>query len=504
MMNGFPTLYKDELFFSIVARYKRANAIIDKSALFKDICNTYERQIFMFMPIHLKELIANLPTTSKITESEIILNHTLYPVFTAFLSSERAKTIYEQMINGTRKNLLIESGVNASKVRLYNKLRLCRLCVEESLKNKGEGYWRRLHQVPGVLFCRKHNAPLYESEIPANNTVKDFICIEDITEDGICENPDDYNLPKFYELNKNYIESVEYLLKNDVLRRPNDFIIDIYIDRLIDKKLASQNGTIFMKDLQREFGNYYTQEYLKIMQSDYDMDAETNWLKVFIRKDGKNKSVLRHILLIEFLGLDIKEFVSLKDIKKRMVMYVPNIPRLDIDVKKQQWIKIIEENPGLSRRALANINKGIYSYIYKYEKEWYHSVTPIHVKNKSKDDRIDWQKRDEECLDKVKVSVELLMNKPGIPVKLTRFTIRRKSGIPAYFRSEKLVRTHEYISSIIDDMESFRRKKIKWAIEDMCNRGISLSVYKVHLYAGFGEVKNEHIRQLISDMLQQK
>ena len=37
------------------------------------------------------------------------------------------------------------------------------------------------------------------------------------------------------------------------LRKRLDFIIDFYIDRLRERKLASSSGQIRMKELQREF-----------------------------------------------------------------------------------------------------------------------------------------------------------------------------------------------------------------------------------------------------------
>lgn len=65
------------------------------------------------------------------------------------------------------------------------------------------------------------------------------------------------------------------------------------------------------------------------------------------------------------------------------------------------------------------------------------------------------------------------------------------------FKSEKLIKTHKYIDSAMEDIDTFRIRKIKWAIEEMNQNGIGISGYKVYQYAGFGEIKNEGVRKMV-------
>lgn len=62
------------------------------------------------------------------------------------------------------------------------------------------------------------------------------------------------------------------------------------------------------------------------------------------------------------------------------------------------------------------------------------------------------------------------------------------------------MKTQQYLKEVTEDIESYRVRKIKWAIDEMVKRGEKLTVYKVQLYAGFsGGIKE--VRSLIEQEL---
>ena len=497
MMNCFPILYRDELYYSIVSREKRICGIANKTALFRDFCNRKERQVFMYLPVHIKDLVANLPVTTKITEKYIIQNHTMYPYLTSFLDSHRAEEVFREMESGTKRNPLVTVGANSSSVKFGKYLKYCPKCYKEHVETMAESYWTRLNQLPGVYYCLKHKMELVNSNVPTNDNLNYYICADEIDVTNNQASKNNNILSQYYEVNATYVKSSEYLLSNDVLRKPNSFIMDFYVDKLRESKLASRSGVIYMYDFLKQFKDYYSEYYLELMQSNYEIDDENNWLRLFIRKDNKSKSVLRHLMLLQFLNVDVSELFKQTTIEgKKTIIYI-NTPRLDIAERKEQWLRIIEENPTATRRELKDIGKGIYTYIYKYEKEWYHKVTPVYKKIKEKQDVIDWDNRDRECLCEAEKAVADLLSMSGKPIRITKSSIRRKSKMPTYLKNNKLVKTHEYINSVVEDIENYRRRKILWAIKGMQEEGINLTVYKVHNYAGFGEVKDKRIRELI-------
>ncbi|MCT4596030.1 MAG: TnsD family transposase [Anaeromicrobium sp.] len=498
-MNCFPLLYKDSLLYDIISRYRRMNGIISTKALVKDLYGKEVTLTSIYFPPHISGIVSNLPYTSKITEDIIIKNHTMYPFYTAFLSPDKSKEIYDAMSVSNGHSFFNKVGICSSQIRMNKYLKFCPICFKEDMKKYGESYWRRLHQIPGVFYCLEHECELLDSDVTPINCRVQYSCAYEETCVDIGENK--IINPRFKELNLQLIRQVNYLLRNDVERKELDFIIDFYIDRLRDRGLTASSGAIYMKEFQREFVNFYSHEYLQLLQSDIDIEKEYNWLRVFIRHNGKNRNPLRHLLLLQFLGVEVKHLFQCKQvIGKRKVNHIP-IPKLDRDEMREKWIQIIKDNPDATRSELKKIAKGIHTWIYKHDREWYEQVSPAPKKKKEKSNLINWEKRDAECLVLVKKAVEQLLNQEGKPVRICKSTIRRKLGFNTWFNNKKLVKTHEYIEKVKEDIESYRIRKIKWAINEMLEKEMTITTYKIQLYAGFGGINKDEVKNFILEQL---
>lgn len=372
MLNLFPRIYEGELLYSIVSRYKRVAGIVSKKALVKDLYSQLVSLNNLHFPVHVYDLVNNIPPNNTINAESIIKNNTLYRPFTSFLSENKAQIILENMMQGRSCNPYAQIGLTGSKVKMNNTLLYCSSCIKEDIKEYGESYWRVLHQVPGVLYCKKHNKCLSKSKVYPSRSRIDYICADSInlSVDNIIMQDDIMNI------NLKYIENIEYLLRNDINRKDTNFILEIYIDKLREKGLTSKNGSINMKLFEAEFKNFYGENYLTHMQSNFDVGNETNWIRLFIRSSNKEKHMLRHLLIIQFLGIDIKDFFEInKVIGKKEYVYIPN-PRLDRYEQREKWTKLINDNPGLSRTEYKKIGKGLYSWMYRNDNEFFNKITP--------------------------------------------------------------------------------------------------------------------------------
>lgn len=124
---------------------------------------------------------------------------------------------------------------------------------------------------------------------------------------------------------------------------------------------------------------------------------------------------------------------------------------------------------------MKDIGKGLHTWIFRYDREWYEEVTPKNQLRKKRVDIVEWEKRDEECLKLVKVAVKLILAKEGKPARVTPISIRRTIGAGRWFEKKKLVKTHKYMEEIPEDINNFRIRRIKWAINEMIQNGISFS-----------------------------
>jgi hypothetical protein len=137
-----------------------------------------------------------------------------------------------------------------------------------------------------------------------------------------------------------------------------------------------------------------------------------------------------------------------------------------------------------------------------HDRDWYNRVTPRSNLRKKRAETIDWEKRDEDCLGFAKSAVEELLQTEGKPKRITPHNIRQVIGVKRWFNHQKLVKTRQYIYEITESINSYRVRKIKWAIEDMIINGQNLTVYKVQLKAGFGGGSKE-IKKTITSVLRE-
>jgi hypothetical protein len=500
MMNFWPLMYEDELFVSVIARYQRICGMVSKRALEMDLFQIYKRmgRKSVLFPQNLNTFIANLPLTSKLSAEEIILNHTMYPFFTAFMSVEKSDVVFNAMVNGSGKSIENLVGMAGSKVKTNSYLRYCPLCFKWDIVDKGESFWRRLPQVPGALYCPEHHVLYKDSNVLITDCRNDYLCAdEDTCNEEIIA--DEYP-ESFRNLNLKYMENVSFILFDNQKRRDLSFIIKFYIDNLRKMGLASRAGNLYMERLIEDFLRFYPKDYLKIMQSCVDTEQEANWLRLFVRNNNKNRSPLRHLLFLQFLNVNAQELFEIDKVVGKQSIIKHRTPIYSIEERRKEWLKLLEANPTSNRSELKKIGKGLHTWIYTNDWDWYDRVTPKFHEKKKRAELVDWEKRDEECLELAKDAVKKLYAIEGKPVRIIPNNIRKVTGVNRWFFNKKLAKTQQFIKDVKEDIESYRVRKIKWAIHEMLNNEERLTVYKIQLKAGFGG-ENQEIKREIERIL---
>jgi len=404
--------------------------------------------------------------------------------------------------NGTKLNIEQRLGFGGSKVRQPSYLRYCPVCFKEDIDTLGESYLRTNHQLIGVFYCSKHHVLLKESSVLSTGTGIEFTCAdEQVCNEELLE--DNYS-DTIKLLNLKYAHNAEVLLNGNFPRKELSYIIDYYIDRLRERRLASKNGSLYMNDVQERFLHFYPKQYLEMMQSSIDPDSPSNWLRLFVRHNNRNRSPLRHLLFLQFLGVEIDDFFRNKKVIGKKPVLVEYNPSFNIHERREKWLQLIAENPGSNRSQLKDKGKGLHSWIYRYDRDWYNKVTPKGDLGKEKSATIDWDKRDEECLKLAKKAVAIILHREGKPIRITPSSIRNTEGLGSWFHNKKLVRTQRYLKEIKEDIDEFRIRKIKWAINEMICKGYSITPYKVQIYAGFGGSNTEIRKLILQELIQLK
>lgn len=498
MLNFLPIIFQDELLVSIFSRYKNMCGMTSKQAFEKDLFDRLEGRKSVWLPQNLSAFVANLPPNSKITVEELIQNHTMYPYYTAFLSNEKSNSIFDCMTRKSGKAIESMVGLGGNKVKPSNVLRYCPLCFQIDMERYGESCWRRLPQIPGAIYCPIHEVLYKDSNVLITESRNAYICAdEDVCNSELAE---DVYPTNYKELNLRYMENASYLLFHNQNRLDLSFIIQFYIDRLREKQLASNIGNLYIDRLLEAFMQYYPSDYLELMQSEVNLEQKANWLRIFVRSNNKNRSPLRHLLFLQFLNVDVQTLFNTDNVIGKRSITINRSPLFSIEERRKAWLKLIEENPEANRSQLKEISKGLHTWICAHDWNWYDEVTPKVTIRKNRIGLVDWEKRDEEYLQLAQQAVQTILKTEGKPIRITPRSIRYAVGIKRSFHHPKLVKTGQYLKEVSEDIQSYRIRKIKWAINEMIKNGQRLTVYKIQLYAGFGE-GNQDIKKEIERIL---
>lgn len=152
----FPALLVDELLCSYLARL----------AAFNGLGTTRFYEYFIGKPgtLPTTDLPANLASLRKRLGQnspfdsviDMILRATIYPYHRVFLSPQADQSVMEALRHGHRNNPKATLGRLANRFGANPALRFCPVCVQDDYKNLGSPYWRRTHQLPGVVACPHH------------------------------------------------------------------------------------------------------------------------------------------------------------------------------------------------------------------------------------------------------------------------------------------------------------------------------------------------------------
>ncbi|MFK5708560.1 TnsD family Tn7-like transposition protein [Lysinibacillus boronitolerans] len=384
MLNNFPTLYPDELFYSAIARYKQANAIDSKLGVERDIYGIERHHKVgksVYFPQRLGTFIDRLPFYAKLSVDELIWGHTMFPFYTAFMTDVKTNTIFDAIKSGNQMSIENMVGIPMSKIKTPKFLRYCPCCYEEDLNKLGESYWRRLPQVPGVLYCPTHKVLYKNSAVDITTANLDYVCADsDVCNEALTN---DENAATYKALDKIYVRNVQWLMQNRISLPPN-YISSFYIDRLREMELTSYVGNIKMTEFLEAFQGHYPTNYLELMQSAVSIDERNSWPKLFIRNTAKNRSALRHLLMLQFLKVQLAKLFEIEPvIGKRQRKKSNRVPIYSSEERKEQWLMLLAEHPNANRKELSKINNGLFAWLRIHEREWFDKVTPKNIKTRN-------------------------------------------------------------------------------------------------------------------------
>lgn len=313
MIASFPTPYEDELHYSVCARYSDRMQFGHETGAMLALHGSRHRVAIPDLPHRLNEVASELPSGHPCTLEAIIDRHTFLPYYSPFITKENYAKIREYMANGDNPTARITAGACSNRVVPPKLFRSCPLCDRENHENHGETYWRRLFQLPGGAVCPVHKVFLKESNVrlhPLENRHK-YVSAES-AELSQEISPIDEADPQ-QRLLLAITKEIAWMMNQKRLNPGLDFVHARYREILKQKGFATKAGSIRMDTLCREIMLRYGGNLLRIFQSELPKDKGDGWLGHLLRKNNTAVAPLRHILLVQALGINLEEFFSSKN-----------------------------------------------------------------------------------------------------------------------------------------------------------------------------------------------
>lgn len=598
MLSYFPNLYPDELLYSGFARYHDHSGNISSKQTMKELFDNMSSVAVVDFPNNLAVFYKSIAHFNPPNINDLVTNHTMYNYYTAFQSDEMKSRAFNYITNGGKPGAIhMFLGIAASTIKNWHYLRFCSSCVQQDRERYGEAYWHMSHQLPKVFYCHLHQELLHDSTIEFRNPHKhEFISAEkaDLSTPRLITVFSSKLEQQLKKLSEESISLIRYTENTQI----QDFT-QIYKYLMQVNGYANHFGKVHQQYFTQQFKKCYGEEFLTLVDCNFDEHSDTTWLRNIVRKHRKAFHPVQHLLLLQFLNVSFKElenYVGKKyepfgqapyyclnpaadHYKKRVISNVaittctdtrkpvgtfscdcgfvysrrgPDVDMADAlkvgriknfgpvwqaklmqlvtsglspyriaqilecdyaTVKKYMsiskgepsnhneflkdlciqkeadWLKLIEKYPDFTITRLRELNRALYAWHYRNNREWLKENSPKMMGKVTSNNRVDWKKRDLEILHLVKKEIQKLYAVEK-PIYVNKSRVAKEIGQLSSLEKQldKLPKTKTYLSKHLETREQFQIRRIKWAcnklyMEDRNN----VVVWKVRRLAGLRE-----------------
>ncbi len=220
---------------------------------------------------------------------EFIHSHTLLPYAVAFMAPRDKGRILTSLFSG-RSDLCV-SAVAQNATKSTSLLKLCVACKAQDLLQYGETYWRRSHQLPGVLLCAVHEQPLRLSDVDIR--AKRFMLPpNEVQSVRACA----------YEVSRVVLMDIARF-SDQALRLGLSYgdWAERYRDLAASHGYSFTSGQIFGEVLSADLRSFYGDAYLSSLGANIDLARRNAWPALLVRSSGASTTALKHVLLNIFL-----------------------------------------------------------------------------------------------------------------------------------------------------------------------------------------------------------
>jgi len=138
----------------------------------------------------------------------------------------------------------------------------------------------------------------------------------------------------------------------------------------------------------------------------------------------------------------------------------------NVEKYRADWERVIKKHPKLNRKQLLLENKFLYQWLMRNDSDWFKKHLPAPLKPDKKKDILNWEKIDEELSEKVNRVCREILNETK-PTRVSITEVIKRTGNKNWLEKtdEKLPLTSNLLEELLESLEDFMLRKLKWAEE---------------------------------------
>lgn len=291
MIAYFPTIYPDELMYSVLSRTHAKSGYLSYTQATEEFFENHKENLDLLFVNRIKPEIVNQFCRKK-SWAQVIEKHTMFPYYSRFLDTDKKKKAFRSLkdMGGNYVNLL---SITPNRDENSNYLRYCPLCVKKHREMYGETYWSRMHQIPEISVCPVHGCKLKNSSVSKDrHKTKQFVPAE----------TEVYDLQVEYgtEREQQIAQYVNEILQMECSLEEESKYVEYLIAKMSDTVYLSKRGQIINIGLLHEdFQKFY---------DGFDTGMKMSW-QISKILHGERCNAFEIAQLGLFMNIPVKELV---------------------------------------------------------------------------------------------------------------------------------------------------------------------------------------------------
>jgi hypothetical protein len=488
MLSYFPVAYSDELLYSMIARYaKHTGQTENHKSVIRDTFGSDTAVAIPDLPSHLSALQKQLSRIWPISVVDLIRKYTLGPFYLPFLPKDKARLVVDSMGSSNGGNIHTRTGIAAGVLHQPAAFRFCPQCYEEQQNQLGESYWQRIHHLPMLNTCFRHNCVLVDSSLPFHPKAKHLFRS---AQDECTTQPFEIRQPS-------EIENRLYSLIQEIFQigRISGFSIHQWTN--FYQKIADDLG--FKKGTRVDHSGVrkIVEKHWKLSEIGASLlnQGSDDWLVQLFRKHRKSFHPLRHLVIWSSLlpDMDAKQIFRIvaqteKGTSKNVlaIKSVCGVNTSAVSEYRRLWREILHDNPGQGVKSIRSTKPGcaIYAWLYRHDRIWLMSHRPprVNIGNHHSSKTTNWDNEILCSLKRVYEKVHPELNRPRLSRTYLINQIPRSNSIAKHLND--LPQTRKWLNLYAESIEKYQLHRVVNAVKTLRARELQVKRWRILRAAG--------------------